>query len=316
MFFWARYLFPEICYLYEKMKRDFILKQYKILVKMFQQQGYFFVTFKNYMLGAPDGLHSMRHPLVILRHDVDRKPENALVIAKIEKEVGIRASYYFRIVKESYDEDVIRQIVEMGHEIGYHYENLSLCRGNYELSIMNFELDLEKFRKLYPVKTICMHGSPLSKWDNRDLWKRYDYRDYGIIAEPYFDLDFDEVFYLTDTGRRWDGDSVSVRDKVGGQRRKQGDASFLPGMNRMGFLAGTDGRKKKEFKDLRFRYTWEIIEAAERGVLPDKVMINTHPQRWTDNSLEWMKELVWQNIKNLAKKFIVSRKGAKALRRT
>lgn len=21
---------------------------------------------------------------------------------------------------------------------------------------------------LYPVKTICMHGSPLSKWDNRD----------------------------------------------------------------------------------------------------------------------------------------------------
>ena len=40
--------------------------------------------------------------------------------------------------------------------------------------------------------------------------------DYGIIAEPYFDLDFDEVFYLTDTGRRWDGDDVSVRDKVEG----------------------------------------------------------------------------------------------------
>ena len=66
------------------------------------------------------------------------------------------------------------------------------------------------------VKTICMHGSPLSKWDNRDLWKKYDYRDFGIIAEPYFDVDFDEVFYLTDTGRRWDGDKVSVRDKVKG----------------------------------------------------------------------------------------------------
>ncbi len=54
--------------------------------------------------------------------------------------------------------------------------------------------------------------------DNRDLWKRYDYRDFGIIAEPYFDLDFDEVFYLTDTGRRWDGHKVSVRDKVRGRR--------------------------------------------------------------------------------------------------
>jgi hypothetical protein len=38
--------------------------------------------------------------------------------------------------------------------------------------------------------------------------------DFGIIAEPYFDVDFKEVLYLTDTGRRWDGDEVSVRDKV------------------------------------------------------------------------------------------------------
>ena len=66
------------------------------------------------------------------------------------------------------------------------------------------------------VKTICMHGSPLSKWDNRDLWKKYDYRDFGIIAEPYFDLDFDEVFYLTDTGRSWNNSKASVRDKVEG----------------------------------------------------------------------------------------------------
>jgi len=59
-----------------------------------------------------------------------------------------------------------------------------------------------------------MHGSPLSKWDNRDLWKRYNYRDFGIIGEPYFDVNFDKVLYLTDTGRRWDGEGVSVRDKV------------------------------------------------------------------------------------------------------
>jgi hypothetical protein len=27
-------------------------------------------------------------------------------------------------------------------------------------------------------------------------------KDFGIIAELYFDLDFDEVFYLTDKGRK------------------------------------------------------------------------------------------------------------------
>ena len=43
------------------------------------------------------------------------------------------------------------------------------------MAIDDFRLNLEKLRKLYPVKTICMHGSPFSKWDNRDLWKKYDY---------------------------------------------------------------------------------------------------------------------------------------------
>ena len=73
-------------------------------------------------------------------------------------------------------------------------------------------------RAIVPVKTICMHGSPLSRVSNLDLWKRYDYRELGIIGEPYLDIDFDDVFYLTDTGRRWDGGSVSVRDKVGGRK--------------------------------------------------------------------------------------------------
>ena len=65
-------------------------------------------------------------------------------------------------------------------------------------------------------------------------------------------------------------------------------------MNRMGSLAGTDGRKKKEVRDLRFRSTWDIIEAAERGFW-----------RWTDNPVEWTKELVWQNFKNVIKRYLL-----------
>ena len=155
---------------------------------------------------------------------------------------------------------------------------------------------------LSPVKTICMHGSPLSKWDNRDLWKRYDYRDYGIIAEPYFDLDFDEVLYLTDTGRRWDGDAFNIRDNVkgtegGGQRTEVRD----PQISQITRI----NRKGKEVWDLKLRKTWDIILAAEKGLLPDRVMINAHPQRWTDNPVEWAKELVWQNVKNVVKYFYV-----------
>jgi hypothetical protein len=34
----------------------------------------------------------------MMRHDIDRKPENALFTARIEAESGIRATYYFRVL--------------------------------------------------------------------------------------------------------------------------------------------------------------------------------------------------------------------------
>ena len=34
-------------------------------------------------------------------------------------------------------------------------------------------------------------------------------------------------------------------------------------------------------------------------------MMTFHPQRWTDNSVEWGKELVWQNFKNVVKRAMV-----------
>jgi hypothetical protein len=170
---------------------DFTLSAYKQLISTLQSQGYFFQTLQDFIQQA-------ENKTVILRHDVDRKPGNALVIAKIEKDAGIKASYYFRTKPCSYDEDIIRQIADMGHEIGYHYEDMDLSsrgqrsevRGRkaedrrqrtevgghkelddsavFDKAIKSFERNLRRFRKLYPVKTICMHGSPLSKWDNRD----------------------------------------------------------------------------------------------------------------------------------------------------
>lgn len=133
--------------------------------------------------------------------------------------MGIKGSYYFRAVPESWDEAIIKEIASLGHEIGYHYENLTTCNGDMKAAIQDFQLHLVNLRNLAPISTICMHGSPRSKWDSKDLWREYDYRDFGIIGEPYFDMDFDDVFYLTDTGCRWDGWKVSVRDKVPQQER-------------------------------------------------------------------------------------------------
>jgi len=251
--------------------QDFTLTTYRKLLQNLYDNGYAFQTLQDYT-------KQPENKTVILRHDVDRKPENALAIAKIENEAGIKASYYFRIVKESYDENIIKEIAKMGHEIGYHYENLTTCGGDLRLAIDDFRLNLKKLRKFYPVKTICMHGSPLSKFDNRLMWDKYDYRDFGIIAEPYFDIDFDEVLYITDTGRCWNNSGVSVRDKV--------NSKF----------------------DATIKNTHHLIEKIQNNELPDKIMINVHPQRWTDRPLPWFKELIGQNVKNVVKKYFYMKK--------
>ncbi len=84
-------------------------------------------------------------------------------------------------------------------------------------------------------------------------------------------------------------------------------------MNRMGSLAVTVGFRKPEQQsvwqtedgDIRISHKWDIIEAAERGLLTDKIMLNTHPQRWDDNPWPWVKEFVGQNVKNVIKRYII-----------
>ena len=99
-----------------------------------------------------------------------------------------------------------------------------------------------------------------------------------------------KCFILTDTGRSWNNSKVSVRDKVETLKRGK-DEGLLRGMNRMNRMipAGLDGSKKKEFKELRFRSTFDIIAAAKKGLLPDKIMLNTHPQRWDDRFGPWVR---------------------------
>jgi hypothetical protein len=253
----------------------------------------------------------IRNPVpkfVILRHDVDKKETNSLLNAQIENLLGIVGTYYFRIVSGSFDENVIRRIYDLGHEIGYHYEDLAIAKGDHKKAIMLFEQNLAKLRRIVPVETICMHGSPLSRWDNRQLWKYYDYRDFGIIGEPYFDIDFDEVLYLTDTGRRWDGESVRVRDKVENLRgvegiEKQIDEEAVKLSLKTTITKNQGAVKSTEDKpDIRkFHSTFDIIDAAESGTLPEKIMLTVHPQRWNNDMLPWLKELIWQNAKNNGK---------------
>lgn len=257
---------------------DFTLLTYRKLLEALKERGYVFITFEQYCQVSAERLPKR---FVILRHDVDLRAKNSLATAQIEHELDLQASYYFRVIPESNQPDVIREIAALGHEIGYHYEDMAIMHGDTEKALAHFQEQLAYFRLYYPVSTICMHGAPTSKYDGRELWKHYDYREYGVIGEPYFDVDFSKVFYLTDTGRRWDGYKVSVRDKIPQYQDQWTERGWV------------------------YRRSSQIIEAAEQSQLPACIMITTHPQRWTNNPLLWIKEVVVQTIKNTIKRLFL-----------
>jgi hypothetical protein len=233
------------------MKYDFSQTTYSALLQELLASGYSFQTVEAYFIKTSP-------KVAILRHDVDSWPSNALQMAKIEQEAGAKATYYFRMSPLSYNARIIKQIADFGHEIGYHYEDVTTHHGNLEKALKSFSTNLEKLRQFYPVRTIAMHGKPLSRHHNLDLWKENDYRQFGLIGEPYLSLDFDKVLYLTDTGNCWDGHQYSIRDGVSS----------------------------------RFRFpihtTDELIQHLREGKLPDQIMLNIHPARWNDNLLKWL----------------------------
>lgn len=261
-------------YNFKLKNKDFTLETYRNLLISLKSNGYDFYTFEQWLKTKP------KEKLVIIRHDVDLLAHNSLVTAKIEANLGIKATYYFRYVKQSNNPYVIRSIAALGHEIGYHYEDLSHFKGNYEKAIEHFKKMLTYFRKFYPVATISMHGSPTSKYDNRDIWKKYNYRDFGIIGEPYFDfININDYIYFTETARMWSGEKYNIRDKS--------------------MIASNK-------KDISVHTTYDLIEwfNTSKNSLP--VMITTHPQRWTDNLFTWFFEYVSQNIKNLFKNILIN----------
>jgi hypothetical protein len=56
---------------------------------------------------------------------------------------------------------------------------------------------------------------------------------------------------------------------------------------------------------LVFHSTEDVIKAVANGTFPQRLMMTTHPQRWTDNGTEWFMELVGQCIKNKVKRVLV-----------
>jgi len=216
--------------------------------------------------------------IIYLRHDVDRFMSNAMQMALLERQLGVRSTYYLR-VGAGYDwKAAIREISRLGHEVGYHYETMAKSEGNIKEALRLFESELESMRRVAPVNTAVAHGSPLSKWNNMDIWNIMRPADLGVL-EPYMNLDTDSIAYFTDTGRSWCAARVNLRDKMGSASRR-----------------------------FKVRKTAELMEMIRDGTIR-RMCIQTHPERWSYSTASHARSLAFDLLANSVKLLIASKRS-------
>lgn len=231
---------------------------------------------KGYRIGAVrDYFERVEPPCVFLRHDVDRLVFRAVNMAAAERDLGVRATYYFRCnAAMRFPEQAIRRTAEMGHEVGFHYETVVRMKGVATDVLRRFSEELAALRRIAVVTTATAHGSPLSKLSNMGYTRSLDLAQFGLAGDPAISIDFNRALYASDTGGTY------------GSRHNYRDWS--------------DGRNLASAMS-----PVELADWLDPGREP-VVVISSHPERWATTSTGLWQARATDALVNLLK-FAVNR---------
>jgi hypothetical protein len=249
------------------MARDFTYDIYERLLDAVVANDYRTLTVREYV-----DRETLPERFLVVRHDIDRKPENALDLARLEAEAGVSASYYFRAIDKTFKPELMREVSELGHEVRYHYEDVDAVEGDTEAARESFAENLRAFRDHVDVDTVSMHGNPLTPYDNRDLWEDAAFGEYDLAGEVYLSVDFTEVVYFSDTNRTWYDETTVVDDWPVGPSAKP--------------------EQVESTEDLI-----DLVESRRHS----RLYLLVHPNRWADSYPEWVGEVAKDAATNVGK---------------
>ncbi|MDD4308776.1 MAG: hypothetical protein PHO32_00180 [Candidatus Cloacimonetes bacterium] len=164
------------------------LREYSTIIHEASLRNYIFFTLQEFSQAQLID----QQPFIILRHDIDSDPQAALKFAMVELQYKVKASYYFR--KLTWDVKVINAIHKHGHEIGYHYEEMtdfakarhlkdkSAVQLHLKEIQQNFSNNLAELRQTvdFDIKGVAAHGD--FAWKRLDLGNRFFLRDKDFRA--------------------------------------------------------------------------------------------------------------------------------------
>jgi hypothetical protein len=147
-------------------------------------------------------------PHVLWRHDVDYSVHRAVVLARLEAELGVRATYFVTLHSDLYNllepavHDRVREIAALGHWIGLHFDagfhpdgELDV-RAAWEGRVVSEALEV-------PVQAVSLHNPSVSRTE------AFDAEDLGGMVHAGARSVRDRYAYISDSNGYWRFDRLA-----------------------------------------------------------------------------------------------------------
>lgn len=182
-------------------------EHYSFCIQKARAEGYTLSPFKEV------GCYQQHHPLIILRHDIDCSIPRALNMARMEKQLGIRATYFVRVHARAYNifeyntYQALKEIISLGHEIGLHLEAVDFAHITAEnpLDVFRREKNVLETVLNTAIISTAAHGehSPAGPRHNRNFFADISKQEAGIQYDAYEASFTREMKYISDSSGRW-----------------------------------------------------------------------------------------------------------------
>lgn len=171
----------------------FTLDDFEKLIKTALGNGYYFSGYKNSLFDKNQ---------IILRHDVDFSLEKAYEMAEIENSFGVKATYFILITSNFYNvlnkksKKIIKKIIQLGHNIGLHYDEMNYDDESLEIKdIINSEVNILESIFEIKISSVSMHR-PSKAILNANI-------KFDSLINTYSDDFFKKIEYISDSRMNW-----------------------------------------------------------------------------------------------------------------
>jgi hypothetical protein len=180
----------------------FSLDLYRGILERAIQLGYSFPTVSELKAGTRN-----LGKFLLLRHDIDTSPHYALQMVLLEHKLGVRSSCYVLMHSPFYNPAApqhwndLRKIVDLGFEVGLHYETDFFEQRNIDplKGVLDDVAALEKILQV-TIKSVSQHR-PASGTFLKQLNEFY--------VDAYNEDLMQNVRYISDSGFKWRGETLA-----------------------------------------------------------------------------------------------------------